>query len=176
MRRDAEIDAGRGPAAADAASGSPQRAPDTVDAAAARATPATTTDEQPPEQRRYATLLEWCTRIGLVLTVLAFAVYLSGVAPARVAPERLASLWQLPVHEFLRATGGERGLGWLTQLAHGDMAALAGIAFLAGCSVVPLVDLVRLSLARGDRAFALLGAAEIAVIALAASGWLGGGH
>lgn len=173
MRRDAEIDAGRGPMVTDAASATAQPAPDATTATTATTA---TADEQPPEQRRYATLLEWCTRIGLVLTVLAFAIYVSGIAPARVAPERLASLWHLPVHEFLRATGGERGLGWLTQLAHGDMAALAGIAFLAGCSLVPLIDLVRVSLARGERAFAALGAAEIAVIVLAASGWIGGGH
>lgn len=162
MKPDAQVDAVREPSA-DAARGAP-------------AQPAAAADGQPPEQRRYATLLEGCTRIGLVLTVLAFAAYVSGAVPVRLEPERLAELWHLPVHEFLRATGGEPGLGWLMQLAHGDVAALAGIAFLAGCSVVPLLDLARLALERGERAFAALGVAEVAVIALAASGWFGGGH
>lgn len=132
--------------------------------------------EQSAEQRRYATLLERCTRIGLVLTVLAFAAYVFGLAPARVPVDRLAGLWALPVEQYLQATGGSRGWGWLALVHHGDMAALAGVAVLAGCSVVPLLSLVPLYLKRGDRAFVALCVAEAAVIALAASGWFAGGH
>jgi hypothetical protein len=138
--------------------------------------PAGAGSDQSAEQRRYAALLEWCTRIGLVVVVLAFAAYLLGIAPARVPPDRLAEVWSLPVEQYLQATGGTKGWGWIAELRRGDMAALAGIGLLAGCSVVALLALVPLFLRRGDRAFAALCLAEVAVIVLAASGWIGAGH
>ncbi|MCW5634546.1 MAG: hypothetical protein KIT17_14525 [Rubrivivax sp.] len=131
---------------------------------------------QSPEQLRYATLLEWCARIGLVLTVLAFAAYVVGLVPSRVPTDRLAELWTMPVEQYLKATGLAPGWGWLADVRHGDMASLAGIALLSGCSVVPLVALLPLYLRRGDRAFVALCLAQVAVIALAASGWIGVGH
>lgn len=141
--------------------------------------PALAPAEQSAEQQRYATLLEWCTRVGLGVTVLAFIAYAAGLAPSGVPVARLAQLWTMPAAQYLQATGGTTGWSWLAQLwqeGHADLAALAGVALLAGCSVVPLLALVPLYLRRGDRAFAALCLAEVAVIALAASGWISGGH
>lgn len=132
--------------------------------------------DQSTAQQRYAALLEGCTRVGLVVVVLAFAAYVLGLVPARVPLERLAELWSLPVEQYLQATGGAKGWGWVAELGRGDMAALAGIGLLAGGSVVALLALVPLYLKRGDRAFAALCVAEVAVILLAASGWITGGH
>ena len=63
-------------------------------------------------------------------------------------------------------------------LGHGTIwvAGLAGIVILAGCSLVCLLALVPLYLKRGDKAFAVLCLAEVAVVVLAASGVLSGGH
>ena len=66
--------------------------------------------------------------------------------------------------------------GWLALVHKGDVAGLAGIAILAGCSLVGLLALVPLYLRRGDRAYAALCLAEVAVVLLAASGWISGGH
>ncbi len=132
--------------------------------------------DQSTEQQRYATLLEWCTRIGLVVVVLAFAAYVLGLVPARVPLDRLAEVWSLPVEQYLQATGGAKGWGWVGEIGGGDMAALAGIGLLAGGSVVALLALVPLYLKRGDRVFAALCVAEAAVIVLAASGIVTGGH
>ena len=49
-------------------------------------------------------------------------------------------------------------------------------SILAGCSLVCLLALVPLYLRRGDRAFVALCLAEVAVVLLAASGWLTAGH
>ena len=139
-------------------------------------TPIGAAADQSTEQRRYAALLEWCTRVGLAVVVLAFAAYVLGIVPARVPVDRLAEVWSLPVAQYLQATGGAKGWGWIAELRRGDMAALAGIGLLAGCSVVALLALVPLYLKRGDRVFAALCVAEAAVIALAASGWITAGH
>ncbi|MDE2614453.1 MAG: hypothetical protein KGL78_13500 [Burkholderiales bacterium] len=131
---------------------------------------------QPPEQLRYARLLDWGTRIGLVVLVTSFAAYVLGLAESHVPREQLPQLWEHPVGRYLELTGSPTGWGWLALVHRGDIAGLAGIAILAGCSVLALLALVPLYLRRGDRVFAALCVAEVAVVVLAASGVLVGGH
>lgn len=131
---------------------------------------------QPPEQLRYAHLLDWGTRVGLVMLLLSFAAYTLGLVDAHVPPERLSALWGLPVDRYLALTATPTGWGWLPLVQRGDMAGLLGIAVLSGVSVLCLLALVPLYLARGDKVFAAICLAEVAVVLLAASGWLAGGH
>jgi hypothetical protein len=131
---------------------------------------------QGDEQLRYARWLEWGTRAGLAILLLSFAAYLGGVVPSHVPRAHLPELWSLPVGQYLQRTGTPAGWGWLRLAGHGDMANLVGIALLASCSLPPLLALVPLHLRRGDRIYAALCLAEIAVLVLAASGVLHGGH
>ena len=131
---------------------------------------------QPVEQLRYARLLDWGTRIGLVVLVLSFAAYMGGLTSPHVPLERLAALWGQPVGSYLQQTQAPLGWGWLALVRHSDVAGLIGIVILAGCSLLCLLALVPLYWRRGDRAFVALCLAEAAVIVLAASGWLTGGH
>jgi hypothetical protein len=131
---------------------------------------------QSPEQLRYARVLDWGTRAGLVMLVLSFAVYMLGLATPHVALQRLPELWSLPVAQYLQQTASPTGWGWLALVQRGDVMGLAGIAILAGCSLLCLLAIVPLYLRRGDKAFAALCLAEVAVVALAASGVLSGGH
>ncbi|HJV68387.1 hypothetical protein [Ideonella sp.] len=131
---------------------------------------------QAAEQLSYARWLEWGTRAGLGLLLLCFAAYLSGLLPSQVPVSRLPDLWSLPVGTYLQRTGTPAGWGWLALAAHGDIANLLGIALLAGCSLPPLLALVPLFASRGDRVYAGLCLAEVAVLLLAASGVLRVGH
>lgn len=131
---------------------------------------------QPPEQTLYARVLDWGSRVGLVVLVLSFAAYLSGLMASHVPPERLPELWIHPVGRYLELTQSPTGWGWLSMIHLGDMAGLLGIAILAGGSVACLLALVPLYAARRDRAFVAICLAEVAVVVLAASGWLAGGH
>jgi hypothetical protein len=131
---------------------------------------------QPPEQLLYARLLDWGTRLGLFVLVATFATYTLGLLSPHVPLERLPELWSHPVGRFLEETQSPTGWGWLALVHRGDVAGLVGIVILAGCSLVCLLALVPLYLRRGDKAFAALCLAEVAVVLLAASGWLSGGH
>lgn len=131
---------------------------------------------QPIEQLRYADWLGWGARVGLVVTVLGFLAYASGVVPSAVSPEQLQALWGLPVREYLQHTGGPPGWSAFVDVTRGDRLALMGIIVLAGCSVPPLLALAIPAWRQGDRALAVLCGAEVLVIALAATGWLAGGH
>lgn len=132
--------------------------------------------EQPVEQLRYAQLLDWGTRVGLVVLLLSFAAHVTGALRPHVPLERLPQLWTQPVGRYLIEAQMPTGWGWLALLHRGDILGLAGIAILAGCSVICLLALVPLYLARGDKAFVAICLAEVAVVLLAASGWLAGGH
>ena len=131
---------------------------------------------QPPEQLRYAMLLDWGTRIGLVVLVLSFAAYLLGLVEPHVPVSRLPELWSHPVGRYLELTQMPTGWGWLGLMHRGDIMGLVGIVILAGCSLLCLLALVPLYLGRGDKAFAVLCLVEVAVVLLAASGVLTGGH
>ncbi|WP_088286962.1 hypothetical protein [Ideonella sp. A 288] len=131
---------------------------------------------QPAEQSRYALWLDWGTRLGLAMLVLGFAAYVSGVLPPHVPVDRLPQLWSLPVGQFLAETNTPTGWGWLALLHRGDILGMAGIAVLSGCSVACLLALLPLYAARGDKAYVAICLAEVAVVMLAASGWLAGGH
>lgn len=132
--------------------------------------------KQPREQTQYARWLDLGTRVGLSVSVIGFLVYVMGWLPARVAPQTLSQMWHLPVAQYLQASGGTTGWGWISDLAKGDMLALLGIALLAGCSLPALLALVPLYRERGDRVFASLCVAVAAVVVLAASGVLSAGH
>jgi len=131
---------------------------------------------QPNEQLLYARLLDWSTRLGLLVLVLSFAAYAFGLVIPHVPLERLPQLWSHPVAQYLQETQLPVGWGWLALVHRGDVAGLVGIVILAGCSLACLLALVPLYLRRGDKAFAALCLAEVAVVLLAASGWLSGGH
>lgn len=131
---------------------------------------------QPPEQLRYARWLDWGTRLGLVVLVLSFAAYVIGLAESHVPVSRLPELWGHPVGRYLALTDSPTGWGWLALIHRGDIAGLAGIAILAGCSLLCLLSLVPLYLRRGDKAYAGLCLAQVVVLLLAASGVLTAGH
>jgi hypothetical protein len=138
--------------------------------------PAAQPPAQPPEQLRYATWLSWGSRAGLAVLLSTFAAYVMGLLPSRVPPAELSRLWGLSVTDFYAATSLPTGWRALSDLAHGDVAAILGVIVLAGVSVPALLALVPLAVRRGDRPLLWLCVAEAVVIVLAASGWLVSGH
>jgi hypothetical protein len=129
-----------------------------------------------PEQERYAAVLSWGTWIGLAVLCASFAAYVLEWLPAHVAFARLPELWGQPAAEFARVTGTPRRWDWIRFLHKGDINCLLGIAMLSACSVASLLAVVPIYLRRGDRLYVALCLLEVAVMALAASGVLVGGH
>jgi len=132
--------------------------------------------QQSPEQLLYARLLDWGARLGFMLLVIGFAVYVLGWAEALVPLEQLPQLWNQPAHAFRQRTGMPAGWGWLALVHKADVANLVGIALLAGCSLPPLLGAMGLYLTRREWAPALLCVGVVVVVLLAASGLLGMGH
>jgi len=121
---------------------------------------------------RYAHWLAWSTRVAIVLLVLAYAAYVLGLLAPHVPIEQLPSLWQLSASQFLERTGVQPGLAWVTLVVHGDMLVLAAIAVVTSVSIACLAAVLPIFLRRGERAFAIMCGLQIAVLVLAASGFL----
>jgi hypothetical protein len=131
---------------------------------------------QPPEQLRYASWLDWGSRVGLAVLAAVFLAYGVGLVEPHVPHRRLPEVWNLSVSGFIAATGMPTGWGWLALAYRGDVANLIGIAMLTGCSLLALLALLPLYARRGDRPYLVMVLAQIAVLVLAASGVLTSGH
>jgi hypothetical protein len=136
----------------------------------------TDTQAQQAEALRYAYLLDWGARLGVVALIVSFAAYAFGLLTPHVPLEQLPTVWNLPVAAYLQQTATPTGWGWLALAHKGDLSGLIGISILAGCSLPPLMGLIPLYLKRRDYVYASISAVVVAVLVLAASGVLTGGH
>jgi len=128
------------------------------------------------EELAYATWLDWGTRIGLVLLVATFLTYALGLADPYVPFGRLTQIWSLPVDQYRAAAEAPAGWGWLALASRGDYLNYIGIVFLALVTSVCYLRVLPILVARGERAYALIAAVEILVLATAAAGVLGAAH
>ncbi|MEO5346918.1 MAG: hypothetical protein H7834_11150 [Magnetococcus sp. YQC-9] len=127
------------------------------------------------EQVAYAGTLDRGWKIGFVLMLIFFGLYVFGVLPAHVSMEQLAQYWVLPADQYLKAVNGPTGWGWVALVTKGDYLNYIGIAILAGITVVCYAQVLPLFLKKGDKVYSAIMIAEILVLVLAASGILGGG-
>jgi hypothetical protein len=122
-----------------------------------------------PEELRYARVLQIAARVGLLLLIASFVVYVSGALSPLVPLTDLPKYWGLSAREFVAATHQPTGWAWLEQIGKSDIANLAPIAFLAGvsalCSLAVLPQFVR----RGDAMHAAILVLQVVVLVLAAS-------
>lgn len=124
----------------------------------------------------YARWLGWCTRVALTALVATFFLYVLGLAEPLIPLERLPAVWSLPVDRFVLATGAPTGWGWLALAGRGDYANFIGFGMLGLVTVLCYLRVLPVLARRGERALALLAAAQIVVLLVAASGLLAGGH
>lgn len=127
------------------------------------------------EQLAYAQTLDIGWKAGFGLMVVFFALYVFGILTPHVSMDDLARYWILPVDQYLHAVNGPVGWHWLDLIKKGDYINLAGVAILAGITVICLLRVLPLFLRKGDKVYSAIVVTEIMVLILAASGILGGG-
>ncbi|HLS85499.1 MAG TPA: hypothetical protein VK043_04315 [Burkholderiales bacterium] len=130
----------------------------------------------PEEQQLYARWLDVASRVGLAVLAAMFLVYVFKLVPAHVPVEDLPALWTLPLEQYLEQTGAPTGWGWLTLLGRGEYLSLIGVTILCLATLLCYVRLVIALVAKGDRLYAAIAAAQIVVLCVAALGFLAGGH
>ena len=129
------------------------------------------------EQLAYAKLLDAGMKAGLLLLVITFIIYLTGILTPHVPVNDLPKYWAMPVAKYLAATQIPHGWAWLGMVGKGDFLNFIGIAFLAGVTIICYLRIIPILFRKKDGIYAVLAIVEVLVLALAASGVLkSGGH
>ncbi len=129
------------------------------------------------EQVAYARLLDVGMKVGLLMLVIAFAIYVLSIMTPNVPLDEVSEYWELPAEEYVQATGGHGGWGWVNELDRADYLNFVGIAFLAGVTIICYARIVPILIGKRDLVYTIIILLEIAVLVLAASGVLkSGGH
>ena len=129
------------------------------------------------EQLAYATILDKGMKIGLIMLVISFIIYVTGILTPYIPVNDLPKYWGMSVHKYLEVTGIQPGWSWLRLLGKGDFLNFVGIAFLAGVTAVCYIRIIPILFRKKDIAFGIIAILEVIVLVLAASGLLkSGGH
>jgi hypothetical protein len=128
------------------------------------------------EQLAYAGWLDRGMKIGFVVLVASFLVYLLGWAAPHVPVDQLPELWKLPAAQYLKAADVHTGWAWLQLAGKGDYMNFVGIAFLSAVTIFCYLRILPIVLAEGDKVYTAIVVLEVAVLVLAASGVLVAGH
>ena len=124
----------------------------------------------------YSRLLGWGALAALVMMLVVYVLYATGAVVSEVPPERIADYWGSPPQEYSEAVGVGGGWGWAARLGRGECVSLLGPALLGLVTIACFAVALPVFLRKRDWVFAAIVAAEIAVLALSASGLVGGGH
>ncbi len=129
------------------------------------------------EQLAYAGVLELGMKIGLLMLIVIFIIYLSGLLPPHVPVKDLPKYWSMPVNKYLAATHIHTGWSWLYMLGKGDFLNFISIVFLAGVTIVCYIRIIPILFRKKDMTYVVFSIIEVLILALAASGILkSGGH
>jgi hypothetical protein len=120
------------------------------------------------EQRIYARWVDIGTRVGFVILIISFLIYVSGLLDPGVPLQELTRLWGLPVDRYVAAIGAPTGWGWLALLAKGDYLNYLGVALLASVTIAAYARIVPVLLAHGERWRAAIAALQVVVLVVAA--------
>ncbi len=129
------------------------------------------------EQIAYAKWLDWGMKIGLLLLIITFIIYITGILSPQIPISDLPKYWKLKAHEYLSSAGIKAGWAWLSMVTKGDFLNFVPIAFLGAVTILCYVRILPIFLRKKDIAYFIFALAECLILILAASGLLHvGGH
>lgn len=132
-----------------------------------------TLSHQEPEVVVYRRVQQWSVYLGLVLLLLTFIVYASGLMDPYIAPTELDDFWSLSVREYIEAAEIETGWAWVGMLRYADFLNFVGVAFLASVTVLCYVAIIPVLVRDRKTIYTVLAIVQVFVLALAASGIVG---
>lgn len=129
------------------------------------------------EQIVYAKWLDWGMKIGLLLLILTFIIYLTGILPPQIPISDLPKYWKMKAHDYLVSAGIQPGWAWLSLVTKGDFLNFVPIAFLGAVTILCYIRILPIFLKKKDIAYFIFALIECLILILAASGLLqAGGH
>jgi hypothetical protein len=140
--------------------------------------------EPQSEQMLYAKVLGIGMSLGLLVLLITFSLYLSGVLAPAVPHDQVPNYWELGVHDYLEAVNHDHlhlehpptGWAWVALVGKSDFLNFIGIAILGGVTIICYLAIVPTLLRKKDHAYVAMALLEVLVLTLAASGILAVGH
>ena len=127
------------------------------------------------EQIIYANLLLMGMLAGIIIMIITYTIYLTGLLPSHVDMQLISANWGKGIHEYLEITHSPQGWEWIALLGKGDFINFSGFTLLGTLTIICYLVLVRGYYREKNWIFATISVLEILVLSLAASGILGGG-
>jgi hypothetical protein len=129
------------------------------------------------EQIIYANLLLMGMVAGIIIMIITYLIYSTGILPPHVDMQLVTANWGKGIHEYLEITHSPHGWGWTALLLKGDFLNYIGFTLLGLMTIFCYLVLVRGFIRKKDWIFSVISILEIVVLSLAASGIFGsGGH
>ncbi len=129
------------------------------------------------DQIIYANLLIIGVWAGIIILVVTYTIYLTGILSSHIEMSLIPKFWGMGVTEFLESTHSPHGWGWVHLLSKGDFLNYIGFTLLALMTIFCYLVLVKGYIRQKNWIFASIAFLEIVVLSLAASGIFGsGGH
>jgi hypothetical protein len=129
------------------------------------------------DQIIYANLLLIGMLSGIIILLITYAIYVTGLLPSHIDMSVISANWGKSIHEYLEITHSPHGWGWVALLGKGDFLNYVGFILLGTLTIFCYLVLVRGYFREGNWIYTGISILEIVVLSLAASGILGsGGH
>jgi hypothetical protein len=129
------------------------------------------------EQLTYANILNKGMIIGILILLVTYIIYVTGILPTLIPVEDIPKLWGKSVKAFTHDLGAPTGWGWAGLLGKGDYLNFVGIAILGAISIFCYISILPGLIRKKDTPLVVIVILEVLVLVLAASGILkSGGH
>jgi len=137
-----------------------------------------TSCEASPEQIRYANILFIGAWLSIVILLITYFLYVSGIIAPKIPLEKIPEYWVMNVDDYVHAAGIPIGWGWTALLGKGDYLNFIGVVLLASMTMLCFFFvLLPAYIKKKDMIFTIIVILEVLVLCVAASGILGsGGH
>ncbi len=130
-----------------------------------------------PEQITYANLLFLAVWLSILLMIVTYVLYVTGILNPHVPINLVQRNWSVCVGDYLHNCEAPHGWGWLRLVGTGDYLNFVGLAILALITIACYLVLLPGYIGRKEWVYTSICLLEVAVLGLAASGILGaGGH
>jgi hypothetical protein len=129
------------------------------------------------EQIIYANLLLIGMVTGIIILIITYSIYVTGLLPSHIEMQVISANWGKGIRDYLEITHSPHGWSWLHMLGKGDFLNYIGFTWLGVLTIICYLVLVRGYRRQKNWIYTAISVLEIAVLSLAASGLLGsGGH
>lgn len=129
------------------------------------------------EQLTYANILNKGMLVGILILLITYAIYLSGILPTFIPVEDVPKLWTKSVKDFTHELDVPTGWGWLKMVGTGYFVNFIGIVMLAAITVLCYLSILPGLIRKKDTPLVIIVILEVLVLVFAASGILkSGGH